>query len=214
MENERTMSFFLPPISPVRDVQGRMLKAATIVPYCGITLRRVWELITASQRLKELTEAVRRAADESVQAYREQKQHTLPYVTPSGVFDKRSGDCLQSPSGLVVVDVDHLDSEEEAQRLRDLLFDDPFLRAELVFVSPGGRGVKAFVPYRRTPGHTPAADAGNGVYWAMQYVQAMYAPATDGGRSDKGVDTSGKDLVRACFLNHDPGARMRTPVAE
>ena len=39
------------------------------------------------------------------------------------------------------------DSREEAERMRRQLFDDLFLLPELVFVSPGGHGVKAFVPY-------------------------------------------------------------------
>ncbi|MGG6548100.1 UNVERIFIED_CONTAM: virulence protein E, partial [Prevotella sp. 15_C9] len=32
---------------------------------------------------------------------------------------------------------------------------------------------------------------------------------TDHQQSGKGVDTSGKDLVRSCFLCHDPGALIR-----
>lgn len=42
----------------------------------------------------------------------------------------------------------------------------------------------------------------------MDYVQCVYA---DGNcNSAKGVDTSGKDLVRACFLSYDPGALIAT----
>ena len=46
---------------------------------------------------------------------------------------------------------------------------------------------------------------------AMQYVEMAYTPATDitARTTAKGVDGSGKDLVRACFLSHDPEALFR-----
>ena len=47
---------------------------------------------------------------------------------------------------------------------------------------------------------------------AMQYVEMAYGPETDNSATAtaKGVDGSGKDLVRACFLSHDPEALFRT----
>jgi len=108
-----------------------------------------------------------------------------------------------------VVDIDHLDSADEAARLRRQLFEDPFLRPELVFISPCGQGVKAFVPYTPDPALPDVRqNAAESIRWAMDYVQCVYA---DGNRnSAKGVDTSGKDLVRACFLSYDPGALIAT----
>jgi hypothetical protein len=46
---------------------------------------------------------------------------------------------------------------------------------------------------------------------AMQYVEMAYGPEPDnsGRNASKGVDCSGKDLVRACFLNYDPDALFR-----
>ena len=109
-----------------------------------------------------------------------------------------------SRNTLVVVDIDHLESAEEMENLRQQLFDDPYLCPALVFVSPTGRGVKAFVPCLH--GQNPA----EGIQWAMNYVHCMYdAENTQPG---KGVDTSGKDLVRACFLCHDPKALLRKVV--
>ena len=132
------------------------------------------------------------------------KQQTLPYVTPCGVFTRRRSDCLKLPSGLVVVDVDHLDSPDEAGRLKQLLFKDPYLAPVLVFISPTGRGVKAFVPC------PIGKDSTEAVRWAMNYVHCMYD--TENTQPGKGVDTSGKDLVRACFLCHAPKALLRKVV--
>lgn len=109
MNEERKMSFFLPPISPVKDERGRTVKPATLVPSKEITLREVWKLITGSDRLRQLTEEVRLAArGDEESAYRAMKQSMLPYVTPAGLFSYRRSDSLITPSGLVVLDIDHL----------------------------------------------------------------------------------------------------------
>lgn len=226
MNEQRKMSFFLPPISPVKDERGRTVKPATLVPSKEITLREVWKLITGSERLRQLTEKAREAVrcdEESM--YRTLKQSTLPYVTPAGVFSYRRSDRLITPSGLVVLDIDHLGSDEETEDMRRALFRDSFLMPELVFMSPSGRGIKAFVPYdlHRLP--DVKQNAAECVTWLMTYVTLMYGTGT--GESNpqqqaspkkendarKGVDISGKDLVRSCFLSYDEGALMREPAA-
>lgn len=208
--NQIKMSLFMPPISPVKDnASGRTVRPPTLKPLLSIGLQEVYQLITRNERLKTLTRAVRQAAEEGDEKkYRMLKQHTLPYVTPCGVFSYRRSDKLIAPSGLVVVDIDHLDSQEEAERLKRQLFDDPLLTPALVFTSPGGRGVKAFVPYGRTCATDPAQNAAENTYWAMNYIQAVYTPQAES-RDDKGVDPSGKDPARACFLSNDSRALIR-----
>ena len=114
---------------------------------------------------------------------------------------RRRSDCLEELSGLVVVDIDHLESTEEAEILRQELFDDPYLCPALAFISPSGLGVKAFIP------HASEQNATDGIRWAMNYVHCMYD--SNHRQPGKGVDTSGKDLVRSCFLCHDEGALLR-----
>lgn len=196
----------MPPISPIKDENtGKTVKSATLTPFRTMSIDEVHRLITSDQRLAELTLAIRNAAAQGDEiTARFLKQQTLPYVTPCGVFTRRRSDCLKLPSGLMVVDVDHLDSPDEAGRLKQLLFKDPYLAPVLVFISPTGRGVKAFVPC------PIGKDSTEAVRWAMNYVHCMYdAENTQPG---KGVDTSGKDLVRACFLCHDPKALLRKVV--
>jgi hypothetical protein len=200
------MSLFMPPISPMKDgATGKTVKSATLTPLRTLELNEVYQLITANKRLITLTQAIREAALQGDDNNcRMLKQQTLPYVTPCGVFTRRRSDCLTESSGLVVVDIDHLESAEETENLRQQLFDDRYLCPALVFISPTGRGVKAFVPCLH--GQNPA----EGIQWAMNYVHCMYdAENTQPG---KGVDTSGKDLVRACFLCHDPKALLRKVV--
>ena len=216
------MSLFLPPISPVKDsTTGRIIQPPTLTPYKEITLQEVYKLITSSERLKTLTETVRRAAengDEKV--YRMLKQQTLPYVTPCGVFSYRKSDSLTRPSGLIVVDIDHLDSRREAEKLKRQLFDDLLLRPVLAFTSPSGHGVKAFIPYDLARIPDTKQNTSENIHWAMNYVQAIYDfhsshPDREDKKtnhSGKGVDRSGKDLVRACFLSYDEEALIRREI--
>ena len=214
------MSLFLPPISPVKDsTTGRIIQPPTLTPYKEITLQEVYKLITSSERLKTLTETVRRATengDEKV--YRMLKQQTLPYVTPCGVFSYRKS--LTGPSGLIVVDIDHLDSRQEAEKLKRQLFDDLLLRPVLAFTSPSGHGVKAFIPYDLARIPDTKQNISENIHWAMNYVQAIYDfhsshPDREDKKtnhSGKGVDRSGKDLVRACFLSYDEEALIRREI--
>ena len=220
--NQFKMSLFLPPISPVKDsTTGRIIQPPTLTPYKEITLQEVYKLITSSERLKTLTETVRRATengDEKV--YRMLKQQTLPYVTPCGVFSYRKSDSLTGPSGLIVVDIDHLDSCREAEKLKRQLFDDLLLRPVLAFTSPSGHGVKAFIPYDLARIPDTKQNTSENIHWAMNYVQAIYDfhsshPDREDKKtnhSGKGVDRSGKDLVRACFLSYDEEALIRREI--
>lgn len=220
--NQFKMSLFLPPISPVKDsTTGRIIQPPILTPYKEITLQEVYKLITSSERLKTLTETVRRATengDEKV--YRMLKQQTLPYVTPCGVFSYRKSDSLTGPSGLIVVDIDHLDSRQEAEKLKRQLFDDLLLRPVLAFTSPSGHGVKAFIPYDLARIPDTKQNISENIHWAMNYVQAIYDfhsshPDREDKKtnhSGKGVDRSGKDLVRACFLSYDEEALIRREI--
>ena len=193
--NQFKMSLFLPPISPVKDsATGRTVQPPTLTPYKEITLQEVYKLITSSERLKTLTETVRRAAENG-------DEKTLPYVTPCGVFSYRKSDSLTGPSGLIVVDIDHLDSRGEAEKLKRQLFDDRLLHPVLAFTSPSGYGVKAFIPYDLARIPDTRQNTSENIHWAMNYVQA-----------GKGVDRSGKDLVRACFLSYDEEALIRREI--
>lgn len=70
--------------------------------------------------------------------------------------------------------------------------------------------IRAAASPRPAVGDPIGKDSTEAVRWAMNYVHCMYdAENTQPG---KGVDTSGKDLVRACFLCHDPKALLRKVV--
>ena len=207
MTNDFRMSYFMPPIAPIRNEQGRIVTPATLIPSCEISVEQVFQMITCNENLKILTEQVRNSED-----IRTAKTSLLPYVTPCGTFSRRNSKCLVASSHLVVVDIDHLDSYQEAAEMRGTLFNDHLLRPVLTFISPSGRGVKAFIPYN----HLPMVDSANSITekikLAMLYTVMIYGTGTlpPFGEKKKGVDFSGKDIVRSCFLCHDPGALFRT----
>ena len=58
--------------------------------------------------------------------------------------------------------------------MRRQLFDDLFLLPELVFVSPGGHGVKAFVPYDLGRTSDVKQNAAENIYWLMEYARLRY----------------------------------------
>ena len=73
MNQERKLSFFLPPISPVKDANGKNVTPATLVPHKELTLEEVWNIVTGSPRLKKLTEAAAAAYGDEKE-YRRLKQ--------------------------------------------------------------------------------------------------------------------------------------------
>lgn len=75
MNQERKLSFFLPPISPVKDANGKNVTPATLVPHKELTLEEVWNIVTGSPRLKKLTEAAAAAYGDEKE-YRRLKQST------------------------------------------------------------------------------------------------------------------------------------------
>ena len=156
MKNEFKMSLFAAPISPVKDsLTGRVSRPATVYPSREVTLQEVVRLITGDPALERLTRQLRLPLETGdKERFSELKRQALPYVTPCGTFSYRKSDRLLAPSGLVVVDVDGLDSTAEAEALRRQLFDDAYLCPALCFISPSERGVKAFVPYPEPVSYT------------------------------------------------------------
>ena len=198
MPNNYRMSYFMPPIAPIKDKQGRLMTPPTLIPFCEVSIEQVFQMITCNENLKALTEQVRNSED-----IRTAKASLLPYVTPCGTFTRRSSKDFVSPSHLVIVDVDGLHSYQEAV--------DPLLQPVLTFVSPSGLGVKAFVPCHYSSTTNDIPNITDNMSWAMRYVETAYNTVTAVSSETKSkVDFSGKDLVRSCFLSYDPEALFRT----
>lgn len=184
---ESIMSFFNAPIS-------------NQMPNGVVSVGQLHAYITSNEWLRGRTLSVQEAlGDEKL--FRKRKQNLLPYVTPAGVFSYRKEERLLFLSGEFVIDIDHLDSQEEAIRWRDTLFADDKLRPDMAFVSPSATGVKLLVPYRISP-KAPIEEAfDKALQTAWEYMEWRYGLK---------ADTSNADLSRACFLCHDSSAKLRS----
>ena len=168
------------------------------VPNGVVCVSQLHAYITTSEWLRERTDQVR-AASSDEKRFRRLKQSLLPYVTPAGIFSYHKEDHLLVPSGEFVIDIDHLSSPEEAICWRDTLFADERLRPDLSFVSPSTTGIKLLVPYRLSIKKTVEESFDEAVRFAWEYLEWKYGLK---------ADATNADLSRACFLCHDPSARL------
>lgn len=185
---DTVMSFFQAPIHNKR-------------PAGVCSVRSLYTYITSNSALRDLTSRVREASTDAAE-FRRRKVALLPYVTPGGFFSYCKESCIIHPSGLFVVDIDHLASPAEAAGWRDRLADDALLPPDLAFVSPSGRGVKLFLSYRLAPDDVLSEAFARAMRTAWDYLELTYGLQPD---------QSNKDLCRACLLAYDADARLRQP---
>ena len=68
MPNNYRMSYFMPPIAPIKDKQGRLMTPPTLIPFCEVSIEQVFQMITCNENLKALTEQVRNSEDTNRQS--------------------------------------------------------------------------------------------------------------------------------------------------
>lgn len=191
--------------APVRSFPG--VAEISFVPHYSappktISLGLVPELL-ASRVMSDLVEPLRRrfeavfaqkGMDAAKKSIREAKTH-LPAVLPCGVFSIRKIAGLERYAGVVPLDFDAFADRAGAAAFKARLCDDPHIL--LVFLSPSGRGVKAFL---RVPDRKHSTNYEMAVCYCLD-------------QWDVRPDPSGKDVSRLCFLSFDPTPHWN-PAAE
>lgn len=152
------------------------------------------------QRVAERTNAQRTGRFERRETVPQTEAKLTAIRHTAGVFSYRKEDRLLFLSGEFVIDIDHLPSPEETLHWRDTLFADNKLRPDLAFVSPSTTGVKLLVPYRLSPKASIEESFDKARLSAWEYLKWKYG---------LNADASNADLSRACFLCHDPSAKLR-----
>lgn len=157
-----------------------------VFPSQTLRLGEIHQLIT-NDTYKKVTEELREIKD--IKERRKFKANRFDYVTFSGVFERRNDKFLQKHSNLITIDFDHL---VELNKVREQLLTDPYFETELLFVSPSGDGIKWIICI-------DLEDASQAEYFIAisNYIKQTY---------NIEVDTSGKDVSRACFLPYDANA--------
>jgi len=154
-------------------------------PTCNLKISTFLEEIK-SGKWKVPIERLRKLKDEQPgkngkNYYKEKKK--LPAVTFAGVFNKRNGQGLRTPSGLGILDLDKL---EDVEAVRNRIVGDP--HAAFIFASSSGKGLKV--------GFAVEGDDYTAVYkMAADYFERQYGVE---------VDRTGKDICRLCFVSYDP----------
>ena len=95
--------------------------------------------ITLESALDRIIEGKSKEKVEQVRSGDKQVKKTLPVALFSGVFTGRRDEQIQGHSGIVVLDFDHIDTND----YKSLLGTDEYIRA--CWVSPSGGGLKALV---------------------------------------------------------------------
>lgn len=168
------------------------------VPSGVTSVKQLHTYITSNEWLKERTLSVQDALSDE-KRFRKLKQNLLPYVTPAGSSPiARKTACYSFPESLSSISTISLAGE--TLHWRDTLFADNKLRPDLAFVSPSTTGVKLLVPYRLSPKASIEESFDKARLSAWEYLKWKYG---------LNADASNADLSRACFLCHDPSAKLR-----
>lgn len=160
-----------------------------------VTPETVVEKIRTDEALKEQVEALSRAKLIDTRAYRKMKTG-LPYVITGKFRDNiRHSERFESTQ-FWIIDLDHcLTTPAVSRKLKDRIKEDP--HTLLMFVSPGGEGLKVFFQLNE-PCTDPVAYS-----QAYRNFAAWYADYLE---LEGIVDLKTSDVARACFLSHDPDA--------
>ena len=157
------------------------------VPQRTMTLVEVARLVKSTTIMSQ-TQALRQINDDA--KARVFKGCNFPYVTPAGIFSYCNDQSLLKHSGVLCMDLDHV---EDVNGLKRKLIADRLFQTLLAFRSPSGDGLKWFVRIDlQKCSHRQWFDA------VRNYLMATY------GLSEKQVDPSVRNESRACFLCYDP----------
>lgn len=121
-------------------------------------------------------------------AYDDAKR-SLPAITWSGQFKERKAAAIESYSGYIILDIDHIEPS-------DVLNLKVKLREEscvyFAFASPSGKGLKILCHVNTDKDQHLSAFLHLQHYFENKYLLK--------------IDDSGKDICRLCFVSHDPEA--------
>lgn len=143
----------------------------------------------AGQATETLRQMVGHASKDELSDYKKLHFETALFA---GTFSYRNARGLIQRSPYMVLDVDDLDSVQQAVDLRQQLCSDHNVETDLCFVSPKGFGVKWVVTL---PSWT------DGLTFKQQYESMRDYMCFQYGIDP---DKSGSDVSRACFLPYDP----------
>ena len=137
--------------------------------------------------LAQAIEHIRKQPENEMQYW---KARLLPAVAYNGTFSEIDSTHLISYSNVTAMDFDHIGTQDEMTGLRNWLIKTPCVLC--VFVTPGGRGVKALILHDNTD---------------PDRHRDLYAQLLDK-FNVAGKDSACKDMARRNYLSYDPDIWM------
>ncbi|MGF7141463.1 BT4734/BF3469 family protein [Roseimarinus sediminis] len=162
-----------------------------LLPHASITLCDVYRGLVSGY-YQALIEQLR--ACSGVEEKRNIKKQ-LDYVTFAGTFKSRKCENLLRASTYLCIDLDHLE-EDQLNPTKERLLNDSLFETELLFTSPGGKGLKWVVAV-----DLESYDYTTNYLGVLAYLKKVHHLGAY-------IDTTGKDIARACFMSHDPEAYL------
>ena len=162
------------------------------------TIKDVYDYIISDRArwaTEELRHMVYKATRDEISDF---KKLNFRVATFAGVFNYRNAKSIVSRSGYLVVDIDDLNSTEEARNIQQQLINDSFIKTALCFLSPKGRGVKCVICLPHIWRNLTFKEQFEEV---QKHVAFHYGIA---------IDKSGSDVCRACFLPYDEECYINT----
>lgn len=139
------------------------------------------------EKFKSQIEALRILHDQNKDLYDEKKKE-LPIIMFNGRFSRFAKEGLISPSGLFILDFDHIPSSDLITVWNELV------RNEYVFsawLSPSGHGYKVLVKLDNNTDDTTHKE-----YFASLSTSPLFPIQY--------IDKTGSDISRCCFFSSDP----------
>lgn len=174
------------------------------IPSKNVTLLDVYNSIISDEYLFN-TDKYRKIKEDTIQ--KAFKVSNFDYVTFNGTFTSRADNNLIKASNYFIIDIDHL--EDKTQILKNLIIQDKILNPQMVFISPSGNGLKIIV------GINPQFIQNTNskrmeIYWNAinKYFSLNYNEYIIPNDKNDFIDSSGKDISRACFLCTDKEAYL------
>lgn len=166
-----------------------------------LSLARVVSKIIEDQRIELNTDKAREIKAKSEDEYKKFKKERFPAFTAGGTFQERSKETVQTASGLVMVDLDDVETKNLLE-IANILKKDP--HCALFYTSVSNEGIHILVPVRPIPTSAEAYEAA--FYVAMDYYKALLG-------EDIGTwDYTCKDISRLSFINNDRAAIFKPQV--
>ena len=159
----------------------------------AVGLQRLWKEITTNQLLKGLTDTYRAIADK--EQAKKFKSMQMPMVELHSVCNggRKAGN-VRDVTGWLCLDIDDYDGDYA--ELKQRLWEDPVLNPCLVFRSPSNK-LKVVLQSGTTTTANFFSEYGSVMLWLWDNYGIK-------------CDTSSNDIVRLCFLSHDPKALLDT----